>query len=143
MFGSEWGGKGIVDGHLFDTERPTFLFAREIASLRRQEAALKYGRQYFLNTAIDLGSLGRQAPHHYVFAFTRVLDTAELLIVVNTSTETQECIIEHDQHEWKIDQPTNLIRGGITSVLRRIPDQRKVAAVKIEARSICLFRTSP
>jgi glycosidase len=72
-----------------DSDHKFYFELREIARVRRQQPALKYGRQYFRQVSpVDDGSLF-QVPQQAgsVLAFSRILQDEEVLVVANTNTE--------------------------------------------------------
>ncbi len=87
-----WGGPG------FDRTNPFYRALKDIASARRQEPALRYGRQYFRPVSGKGGNVYGVSPFPGgVLAFSRILNDREIITVANTSgtlTLTIDVIIE-------------------------------------------------
>jgi hypothetical protein len=137
MFGSDWGGRGITRGHLFNEKLRPYKFAKKMAQLRRSEPALKYGRQYFLKTALHEKSLSSHELHPHVFAFSRVLDNTSILIVFNTHSEGQQFYIEMDRH-FPICKNVDPLYGK--GALQCVSQSGNIASGEIQGRSIHVFK---
>lgn len=75
-----WGKPGAFD------ETSTFYRAlRDIARVRANNAALRYGRQYFRPVSGDRRIFGPSAFAPGVLAFSRILNESETLVVANTN----------------------------------------------------------
>jgi glycosidase len=86
-----WGGPG------FDRANPFYEALKNIASVRRQQPALRYGRQYFRPVSGDFHVYGVSPFPGGILAFSRILNDAEIITVANTSGTTKltvEVIIE-------------------------------------------------
>ena len=86
-----WGGPG------FDRTNPFYEALKNIASVRRQQPALRYGRQYFRPVSGDGQVYGVSPFPGGILAFSRILNDREIITVANTSGTTNltvEVIIE-------------------------------------------------
>jgi len=87
-----WGGPG------FDRANPFYKTLKNIATVRREQPALRYGRQYFRPVSgVDAHVYGVSPFPGGVIAFSRILNDAEIITVANTNvtaTLTIEVIIE-------------------------------------------------
>lgn len=77
-----WGKKDA-----FDQEHPLFQTIAGLASVRREQPALRYGRQYFRPISGDGRHFGISPFPNGVLAFSRVLSTQEIVILANTHVE--------------------------------------------------------
>jgi glycosidase len=75
-----WGGPGFSQGSPFYTS------TQQIASVRSQQAALRYGRFYFRPVSGDGVNFGVSGFPQGVLAFSRILNDQEVLVVANTNT---------------------------------------------------------
>jgi glycosidase len=92
MFGGTWGAFDTVGAHCFNPDHPLYRMIRQIANIRKEEPALRYGRQYFREISEDGISFSWPGAGG-TLAFSRVLDTDELIMVLNlTDTERTSCI---------------------------------------------------
>ena len=74
-----WGRPGA-----FDETDPFFVALCNIAAVRAQNAALRYGRQYFRPVSGDRKTFGPSTFAPGVLAFSRILNESETVIVANT-----------------------------------------------------------
>jgi glycosidase len=77
-----WGKPGV-----FDREHPFFRAIETLSAIRLQEAALRYGRQYFRPLSGDGVHFGVSGFRSGVLAFSRILNEEEVVVVANTSTQ--------------------------------------------------------
>lgn len=96
MFGGEWGAFGTTNVHFFNEEHPLYRGIKEIAEVRKNEPALRFGRQYFRNISRDGSHFYFPTVQDGVLAYSRIIDTEEIVIVMNLSNAHQECFISID-----------------------------------------------
>ena len=72
----------------FNQEQPIFKTIERLSTVRSEQPALRYGRQYFRQISGDGKRFGISTFAPGVLAFSRVLNDQELLIVANTSTQS-------------------------------------------------------
>jgi Alpha amylase, catalytic domain len=68
----------------FDETDPFFVALRNIAAVRAQNTALRYGRQYFRPVSGDRKTFGQSTFAPGVLVFSRILNESETVIVANT-----------------------------------------------------------
>lgn len=78
---------GRDDAAPFDPAHPFYRAICRLSELRAAEPALRYGRQYFRPLSGDGVRFGVSPFSPGVIAFSRILNDAERLVVVNTQTE--------------------------------------------------------
>jgi len=71
----------------FDQSHPLFQSISQLAAVRREQAPLRYGRQYFRPISGDGHTYGISPFPNGVLAFSRVLSTQEIVIAANTHVE--------------------------------------------------------
>ena len=74
-----WGKPGA-----FDRTHPFYRAVREVAAVRAEQPALRYGRQYFRPISGNGGQFGMSTFAPGVLAFSRILDSDEVVLVANT-----------------------------------------------------------
>ena len=89
MFGGEFGPFRTRDRHVFDAHNPLCRLLAGLLTVRRQEAALRRGRQYLRAISGDGQSFGYPAPIggarvRSVVAWSRILADREVLCAINT-----------------------------------------------------------
>jgi glycosidase len=75
-----WGRPGA-----FDESDKFYVMLREIARVRAQNPALRYGRQYFRPVSGDRRVFGQSSFSPGVVVFSRILNESETVVVVNTN----------------------------------------------------------
>jgi glycosidase len=68
----------------FDEADPFYLALRDIAAVRAQNPALRYGRQYFRPVSGDGKNFGPSTFTPGVIAFSRILNESETVVIANT-----------------------------------------------------------
>ncbi len=84
MFGGKWGPFDTTGASFFDESHPIYRFIAHACEVRRSEPALRYGRSYLRPISGD-GENFSMPEHRGAFAFARVLDVTEILVVANPS----------------------------------------------------------
>jgi glycosidase len=69
----------------FDPKHPIYQDIRRLASVRAQEPALRFGRQYFRPVSGNNEDFGLSRTHGGIMAFSRILNDREVVCVANTS----------------------------------------------------------
>lgn len=140
MFGGTWGAFASAGSQFFNPEHPTYRAIAGIAAVREQEPALRYGRQYFREISGNGWEFGFPLDGKCTLAFSRILDTTEILVVLNLDG--------NPRHDW-VTIDASLNRAGATMHNLLQPDQRLVVenhqgrlAVRIplQGHAIALFR---
>lgn len=83
MFGGRWGAFGTSGMHFFDQKHPLYREVARFAAVRQSEPALRYGRFYFREISEDGTNFSYPEKEYGMLAYSRILDTEELLIVLN------------------------------------------------------------
>jgi glycosidase len=98
MFGGKWGAFNTTGHHFFNPEHPLYRSISEIAGLRKKEAALRYGRQYFREISGDGDGFGHPIDGRCTLAYSRILDEVELLVAMNLDSEPREEFVTVDSN---------------------------------------------
>jgi glycosidase len=83
MFGGTWGPFDTTGMHCFNPDHPIYKGIASIAKARSELSALRYGRQYFRDVSGDGENFGCPTDVKCTLAFSRILDTQEVLCALN------------------------------------------------------------
>ncbi len=83
MFGGQWGAFDSTGHHFFNSDHPIYQRISEIAAVRAREPALRYGRQYFREISGNGIDFDHPMDGRCTLAYSRILDTTEILVVMN------------------------------------------------------------
>jgi glycosidase len=83
MFGGPWGAFDSTGGHFFRPSHPIYKSIAQIAAIRQNEPALRYGRQYFREISGDGIAFGHPIDGQCTLAYSRILDDSEILVALN------------------------------------------------------------
>ncbi|MEX0933124.1 MAG: alpha-amylase family glycosyl hydrolase [Candidatus Paceibacterota bacterium] len=97
MFGGEWGAFGTTGAHFFNEDRTIYTAIKEIAEIRQNEPALRFGRQYFRNISRDGSHFYFPTVQDGILVYSRIIDNEEIVIIMNLSNTHQECFVSIDQ----------------------------------------------
>ncbi len=83
MFGGQWGAFNTTGVHFFNEGHQVYTGIKAIARIRAGQPALRYGRQYFREISADGSSFVYPANGQCTLAFSRILDTDEVVVAMN------------------------------------------------------------
>ncbi|MBI5043030.1 MAG: alpha-amylase [Nitrospirae bacterium] len=98
MFGGNWGAFNTTGHHFFDPENPINKEISQIAEIRQNEPALRYGRQYFREISGNGSDFGYPLDGLCTLAYSRILDDTEILIVMNLDSNPRNDFITVDSN---------------------------------------------
>lgn len=106
MFGGVFGAFRSKDRHFFDVSGPVYKAISDITVIRRQEIALRRGRQYLRDISGDGLHFGPPAPVgsgpiRSIVAWSRILDDEELVMAISTDPANEKAAwitIDNDLH---------------------------------------------
>jgi glycosidase len=98
MFGGQWGAFDSTGVHFFNPDHGIYRGIRRIAEVRRQEPALRYGRQYFREISGDGVHFGHPQDGRCTLAYSRILDTQEVLVCLNLDSVARQDHITVDHN---------------------------------------------
>jgi glycosidase len=140
MFGGKWGAFDTTGMHFFNPKHPTYRAIAAINKIRAQTPALRYGRQYFREISGDGEHFGQPTGTKYTLAFSRVLDTQEVLIAMNLDREPRsDCITVDGALSPPKSTMTDLF--GTTKDVRveQTKDGRAFVRVNLPGRSMAIL----
>jgi glycosidase len=96
MFGGQWGAFDSTGHHFFNQDHPIYKGIARIAGVRQQEPALRYGRQYFREISGNGRDFGHPIDGRCTLAYSRILDTNEILVAMNLDTSPRADFVTVD-----------------------------------------------
>lgn len=104
MFGGQWGAFDSTGHHFFNPEHPIYQGIARIAAIRQSEPALRYGRQYFREISGDGNDFGHPLDGKCTLAYSRILDTTEILVAMNLDVHSRNDFVTVDAHLSPVGQ---------------------------------------
>lgn len=93
MFGGNWGAFDTKGGHFFNEGSGIYQGIRSITGVKAKEPALRYGRQYFREISGNGVNFGYPLDGMSTLAFSRVLDTDEVVVAMNLdANQRNDCV---------------------------------------------------
>ncbi len=90
MFGGKWGAFDTTGHHFFNNKHPLYQATAKLAAIRKAYPALRSGRQYFRDISGNGDDFGCPKDGKCTLAFSRVLDTEEVLLALNLDAAERE-----------------------------------------------------
>ena len=142
MFGGKWGPFDTTGASAFDDTHPIYKGIARVAEARRAEPALRYGRQYLRDISGDGENFG-PPEHEGAFAFSRVLDVTEILVVANPSLAAAPLCVEADRNlnppGWRV---RDLMSDDATYEIEETADGRAFVRLTLPPRGVAVLRLS-
>jgi glycosidase len=98
MFGGQWGAFDSTGRHFFKPSHPVYKSIARIAAIRQGEPALRYGRQYFREISGNGDDFGHPVDGKCTLAFSRILDSTEVLVAMNLDGNSRADFVTVDFH---------------------------------------------
>jgi len=142
MFGGKWGAFNSQGSHFFNQEHDIYKGIQAISQLRKQQPALRYGRQYFREISGNGSDFGHPQSGQCTLAYSRILDTEELLIVLNLTGQIREDYITVDKH---LSSPgyemVNLLKANAEKIeIQNTNDNRANIQVKLDPYEVAILK---
>jgi glycosidase len=140
MFGGNWGAFGYCGRSFFDRHHPVYKKIAHLTAIRRNEPALRYGRQYFRETSANGVDFSHPTDRHCTLAYSRIMDETEILVALNLDFDTRNdfITIDLDMHrhgDWMVD----LLRPGVrVRVIRR--NGRNIVRLNIKGLQMAILK---
>lgn len=140
MFGGKWGAFDTSGVHFFNQQHPIYQGIQAVARIRAQEPALRYGRQYFREISTDGQSFGYPATGQSTLAYSRILDTDEVLVAMNlTATSRQDCITVDRNLTPPGSQVIDRLNGGLPLTVAESAG-RAYVRVPLQAHQLAILK---
>jgi len=141
MFGGKWGAFNTTNLHFFDTHNSIYKAIHSINTVRRSQPALRYGRQYFRDISTDGIHFYFPQDGRCTLAWSRILDTDEILVLLNLENATREDCITIDHFlSSKGQRMVNLLNPGKTYIVEETADQRCFIRVKLKKHEMAILK---
>jgi glycosidase len=140
MFGGEWGAFDTTGRHFFNPGHPIYRGIAAIAALREREPALRYGRQYFREISGDGISFGQPIDGVCTLAYSRILDTTEVLIAMNLEGSPRNDFVTVDTSLSRVGQGMVNLLGQGEQVTVEETGGRHAIRVPLDGHEIAIFK---
>jgi glycosidase len=140
MFGGTWGAFDSHGAHFFNPDHAVYRAIRAVADVRARIPALRCGRQYFREVSTNGVDFFHPGTGGGVLAYSRILDTDEVVVVLNLGASANARLVTVDRH---LAPPGTVLRDLLDS------DQgstvidvngRCALPVELEPHSVALYR---
>ena len=120
MFGGEWGAFMTTGVHFFNDNHEIYKGISAIAKVRSEQPALRYGRQYFREISADGISFGYPIKGNCTLAYSRILDTDEILMALNLDKSPRnDCITVDANLTPPGSEMKDILSGGAAYTVRQ------------------------
>lgn len=141
MFGGNWGAFGAREGHFFNEEHSLFQTISAIAKVRAAEPTLRYGRQFFQQTSEDGHTFRDPDSPGGILAFSRVLDTTGILMVLNLEPEPRSAFVAIDATFYpEGEEVTNLLSQKVLKASRAPDGTTTSIHVDLQPRELAIIK---
>jgi glycosidase len=140
MFGGTWGAFDTTGVHFFNERHPIYQGIKAIAAVVAREPALRYGRQYFRETSVDGQNFTHPTNGQCTLAFSRILDSDEVLVVMNLQASRREDCITVDRHLSAVGTKMTDLLGGTVPVSVQESSGRAYVRVPLAGHQMALLK---
>ncbi len=145
MFGGKWGAFDSTDRHFFNPQHPIYQGIRAVAQVRKNELALRYGRLYFREISGNGVDFGFPQSGQCTLAYSRILDTEEVVIALNLTNEARsDCItVDSNLSNPKLAKMRNLLNARAPRLqVEQAPDQRAYVKVSLQPYEVAILKVA-
>ncbi|HVX86830.1 MAG TPA: alpha-amylase family glycosyl hydrolase [Phycisphaerae bacterium] len=140
---SAWGAFNTAGHHFFNPTHPLYRGISQVARIRREHPALRYGRQYFRQISGDGHRFGHAEQAPCTLAWSRILDTTEIVVALNLSPDTRTDSVTVDR---ALTPPgttlLNLYHPEQTTTAYTAPDGRTAARLTLPPYGLAILAKS-
>jgi glycosidase len=141
MFGGKWGAFDTTGVQFFNTENPIYKSIACIAEARARHPALRYGRQYFRDISGNGEHFGCPVDGKSTLAFSRILDTEEILCVMNLDTEPRNDWVHVEYNNTPPgSKMVDATCGGHTFEVKAAPNGGAMVRIPLEGREVKVLK---
>jgi glycosidase len=141
MFGGTWGAHGTAGRQCFNPDHPVYRGVRALAAVRAAQPALRYGRQYFREISGNGIDFGHPLDGACTLAWSRILDTDEIVVAMNLSDQARTDCITIDR---SLSAPgrtmVDLLNQAHRVTVARTADGRHFVRVALPARTMAILK---
>lgn len=145
MFGGKWGAFGITGHHFFNQQHAIYQGIRAIAQLRKSEPALRYGRHYFREISGNGVDFGYPQSGQCTLAYSRILDTEEVLVALNLTNEARrDCItVDGNLSNPNFVKMKNLLNPRAPKIqVEQTADHRAYVKVNLQPYEVAILKVT-
>ncbi|MBP9760044.1 MAG: alpha-amylase, partial [Candidatus Pacebacteria bacterium] len=139
MFGGAWGAFGTTGMHFFNPDYVLYREIAAIATIRKEQPALRYGRHYFREVSDDARNFGYAALGWGMLAYSRILDDDEVVVILNLRDTEQANFVTVDM---TLSEPGTLMCDLLhpeTTTLVENRANRACIQVTLAPHSVAIF----
>jgi glycosidase len=137
MFGGKWGAFDTTGYQFFNPENPIYKNISRIVEARNRHPALRYGRQYFRDISGDGENFGCPVDGHATLAFSRILDTEEVLCCFNLDTNNRNDWVHVEYNNTPPGSKlVDAISGGQIYEVKAAPKGGAMVQVPLDGREM-------
>jgi glycosidase len=141
MFGGTWGAFGTAGCHFFNPEHEIYRGIRAIAAIRREQPALRYGRQYFREISGNGVDFGHPLDGRCTLAWSRILDTEELLVAMNLTDQPRNDCVTVDRKLSARDQTMrDLLDPERRATVQETPNGRAFVRLELPPHGFAIMK---
>jgi len=141
MFGGTWGAFGTAGCHFFNPEHEIYRGIRAIAAIRREQPALRYGRQYFREISGNGVDFGHPLDGRCTLAWSRILDTEELLVAMNlTDQPRNDCVTVDRKLSARGQTMRDLLDPGRRATVQETPNGRAFVRLELPPHGFAIMK---
>ena len=124
----------------FHPEHPIYKSICQIAAVRQSEPALRYGRQYFREISGNGQDFGHPLDGQCTLAYSRILDTTEILVVMNLDAHPRNDFVTVDVNLSPVGQKLVNLLDAEKKVPVEQRDPRHTVRVPLEGHEMAIFK---
>jgi glycosidase len=141
MFGGTWGAFDTTGVQFFNEQHLIYQGIKTIARIRAQEPALRYGRLYFRELLGDANNFSYPTTGYYTLAFSRILDTSEVLVALNLdASQRQDCIMVDRNLTPPGSEMVELVNGGPLRTVEEAAYGRAFVCVPLQGHQMAILK---
>jgi glycosidase len=140
MFGGNWGAFDTTGVQFFDDRNPIYAGVAKVAEVRRAQPALRYGRQYFREISGNGQDFGCPTTGQSTTAYSRVLDTDEILVCLNLDTRDRQDWVLVDEKLTSPGATLQDLLGNIQPVTAEERDGKAAVRVPLPGRTMVILK---
>jgi glycosidase len=140
MFGGKWGAFNTTGVQFFNEQHPLYQEIRKIVQIRKNESPLRYGRMYFREISGDRNLFGFPTIPQCTLAFSRILDTTEIIIAMNLEAIPRQDYITVDRN---LTPPGSKVLDLVTERISATVEEvngRACVKVALQGHQLAIFK---
>ncbi|MFH0889432.1 MAG: alpha-amylase family glycosyl hydrolase [Planctomycetota bacterium] len=140
MFGGKWGAFNTTGAHFFNENHLIYKGIKAITSVRSREPALRYGRQYFREISGNGISFGYPLDGRCTLAYSRILDSDEVLVLLNLDVSARhDCITVDRNLTPPGSEMTDLLSNGTNFTVNQT-QARAYVKIPLEKHQMAILK---